>query len=88
MNELEIQQIEAEVAVRRILSRKNGGIELFQLIFNDLVEREMKLSAKESNLQSIIMNIKPEYIEEMKKLINEEIFESLGLSDSAAKGSE
>lgn len=79
MDEIQIQQIEAEVAVKRILSQSNGAIILFTEILNDFNEREKNLSARESNLKTIVMNIKPEYLEEMKKLINEDIFKSLGL---------
>lgn len=71
---------QAIVGIRRLLS---GDIKNSQVIMEEMMfafkEWEMKQSRLQSDLKTVVMNIKPEYLEEMKKLIVPEIFERLGL---------
>lgn len=79
MEPLEIQEIEARVAVKRLLDKKGGAIELFIEILETFKEKEHEISRRESDIWIVVKNIKPEYLDEMKKLIIPEVFERLGL---------
>lgn len=55
------------------------ALEVIQYALDGLRKRENNLKKKETNLWLVVKNIKPEYLEEMKKLIIPEIFENLNL---------
>lgn len=81
MDKIIVKKIEAEAeeVVRRIIDEPDGAIRLFNELLWAFEEKEERMAKREGNLWHVLKNLKPEHLEEMKKLIAPEVFESLGL---------
>ena len=57
----------------------NLAFEIMSYAINGLINYKKKLAKHEANLWLVVKNLKPEHLEEIKKLIIPEVFEDLGL---------
>ena len=70
----------AIVGIRRMMRVDiRHAIIIMEEVITGFQEREEKIEQMKQNLKVVIMNVKPEYLQEMKKLIVPEVFDSLGL---------
>jgi hypothetical protein len=55
------------------------AFEIMSYAINGLIDYKKKLAKHEANLWLVVKNLKPEHLEEIKKLIIPEVFEDLEL---------
>lgn len=69
------------VSVQKLIHQKpEMSVDILNAIIIGLQQREEDLDKKASNIWLVVKNLKPEHLEEMKKLIIPEVFESLNLN--------
>jgi hypothetical protein len=68
-----------ELVYKKIVSDPSYTFRLMEVVEAGLRDSQAEFNKKNSNLWLIVKNLKPEYLEEMKKLIIPEVFESLGI---------
>ncbi len=57
----------------------NNARIVMDMIINGLESYEREVTKRNSNIWLVVKSLKPEHLEEMKKLIIPEVFEDLGL---------
>lgn len=79
MNEEQKAIMLANIAIE-VTENPAFGLEIMALITDGLKEYKHKIDKRSANIWLVVKNLKPEYLEVLKKIIIPEVFEDLNLN--------
>ena len=77
---MDIEEVKQSAWIQsKIMHRPEFAMEVLSWVLSALEKSRQETDKRNSNIDLIVRNLKPEHLEEMKKLITPEIFTSLGI---------
>lgn len=80
MNEQDLKKYRIVIETKEAVTKDpKFAFDILGAALQGIEELRLESMKKNANIHLIVMNLKPEYLEEMKKLIIPDVFESLGI---------